>query len=296
MFAIHDWIARVFDHGDMAERTRRYPSDLSDAEWALIEPLIPRPKSGGYNGGRPPVPRREVVNAISYVVRTGCAWRHLPRDFPAWQTVYGCFSAWNRDGTLARLHDELRGQVRLMEGRAEDPSAGIVDAQTIRGADTVGAAHRGYDAGKKTNGRKRHVIVDTVGLLLMVVVTAASVQDRDGGRLVTDKAAAIHPGLRLIWADGGYAGRFVAWARQRWSIVIDIVRKRDGQRGFEVIPRRWVVERTFAWMMKCRRLSADYERKTEHAEAMVTWAMVGLMSRRLARLTNRADVTAYHWA
>lgn len=295
MFDIHRWVARMFDDAHMDEGARRYPSDLSDAEWVLIEPLIPPSKSGGYNGGRPPVPRRAIVDAIAYVVRTGCAWRQLPRDFPAWQTVYGCFSAWSKDGTLARVHDALRAQVRAVEGRAEEPTAGIVDAQTIRGADTVGASGRGYDAGKKTNGRKRHVIVDTVGLLLVVMVTAASVQDRDGGRLVSEKVAKSHPGLRLIWADGGYAGRFVAWAREKLSIIVDIVRKRDGQRGFEVLPRRWVVERTFAWIMKCRRLAADYERRTDHAEAMVTWAMIGLMCRRLARQMKGNDVTAYYW-
>lgn len=239
--------------------------------------------------------RRTVVDAIQYIVRTGCSWRQLPRDFGPHQTVFEYFANWTEDGTLARVHDALRTAVRAAEGRDSEPTAGIVDAQTIRGADTVGADSRGYDAGKKTNGRKRHVIVDTVGLLLVVMVTAASMQDRDGGRLVTAAVAKAHPKLRLIWADGGYAGQLVAWVAEKLSIVVEIVRKLAGQRGFEVLPRRWVVERTFAWLMKCRRLAADYERKTEHAEAMVTWAMVGLMTRRLARQANGHDVTGYNW-
>jgi transposase len=294
VFAITVVIARMFDHGAMSEHQRRYPSDLSDREWALIEPLLPPARSGGPKGGRPPAPRRDVVDAICYLVRTGCSWRQLPGDFPPWRTVYGYFAAWKADGTLARLHDSLRDQIRAVEQRAAEPTAGIVDAQVVRGADTVGAENRGYDAAKKTNGRKRHVVVDTLGLLLVVIVTAASTQDRDGGRLVVERVLGAHPGLRLVWADAGYAGRLVAWARNTAGLIIDIVRRRDGQRGFEVLPRRWVVERTFAWIMKCRRLSADYERTTLHAEAMVQWAMVGLMARRLARRRD-PHVTCYNW-
>jgi transposase len=288
-------IARVFDHGPMTTRRRCYPSDLSDAEWALLEPLIPPPKSGGPKGGRPAVPRRDVVDAITYVIRTGCSWRQLPADFAAWQTVYQYFALWSTDGTIDRIHEALRAQTRVAEGRDPEPTAGIIDAQSVRGADTVGAADRGYDAGKKTNGRKRHVIVDTIGLLMTVLVTAASVQDRDGARMLTKTTAAAHCGLRLIWADGGYTGQLVAWAKTRLAIAIEIVRKPPGQSTFEVLPRRWVVERTFGWIMKCRRLAADYERRTEHAEAMFTWAMIGVMSRRLARNTKGHDVTAYNW-
>jgi len=234
-------------------------------------------------GGRPEAhPRRAIVNAVLYVLRTGCAWRLLPREFPPWETVYWHFKRWRDDGTLERLHAVLRDEVRRREGRDPEPSAGVIDAQSTKGADTVGASTRGYDAGKKVNGRKRHVVVDTMGLLLVVVVTAASVQDRDGGRLVTKAVHERHPGLRLIWADGGYAGKFVTWARDLLGVVIDIVKKKEGQRGFEALPRRWVVERTFSWITRCRRLDRDYERLPETAEAMVTWAMVGLMLRRLA--------------
>ena len=157
-----------------------------------------------------------------------------------------------------------------------------MDAQSVKGADTVGSTSRGYDAGKKVNGRKRHVVVDTLGLLIVVLVTAASVQDRDGGRRVLDHARMAMPSIALVWADGGYAGQLVAWVKQRCRIVLQIVRKPEGQRTFEVLPRRWVVERTLAWLYRWRRLDRDYERLTAHSEAMVRWAMIGLMARRLA--------------
>jgi transposase len=272
---------------------RRYPSDLSDGEWALIEPLIPPPRSGGPKGGRPAVDRREIVNAIYYVVRTGCAWRQLPRDLPAWQTVYGCFSTWADDGTLVAVHDRLRSLVREAEGRQPEASGGILDAQTVKASDTVGASTRGFDVAKKTNGRKRHLVVDTIGLMLALVITAASLQDRDGGRIVTEDAVEGHRRLTKVWADGGYAGKLVAWAYDSLGLSLEIVRRNE-QHTFEVLPRRWVVERTFAWLYKCRRLIADHERTIEHSTAMVMWAMVGLMGRRLARRTT-TGVTAYNW-
>jgi len=262
----------------MASFPRRYPSDLTDAQWALIEPMVPvKP------GGRPAIhPRRRIVEAILYLNRTGCSWRQLPHDFPPWDTVYWYFKRWNAEGTTDRIHDALRAATRDAAGRDPMASAGIVDAQSVKGADTVGAATRGFDAGKKTNGRKRHVVVDTIGLLVVVLVTAASVQDRDGGRLVLDKARMAMPSIALVWADGGYAGRCVEFARRVLRITLQIVRKPDGQRGFEVLPRRWVVERTLSWLVRCRRLGHDYERLPAHAEAMVKWSMIGLMTRRLA--------------
>lgn len=278
----------------MSRAQKGYPSDTSDAEWAVIEPLLPPPGWGGPGGGRPPAaPRRDVVDAIFYLVRTGCSWRQLPTDFPPWQTVYRYFHRWQADGTLDAVHDGLRTQVRHTQARHAEPSAGLVDAQSVRGADTVGADTRGFDAGKRVNGRKRHIVVDTMGLLLMVLVTAASVQDRDGGRAVIDGAGRHRGRLRLIWADGGYAGKLVSWAKTVRRLVIEIVNKPAGQRGFTVLPRRWAVERTFAWLMKCRRLAADYERSTAHAEAMIKWAMVGLMSRRLA--SNHTHRPTYNW-
>jgi transposase len=175
---------------------------------------------------------REIVNAILYLTRSGCAWRLLPSDCPAWQTVYWYFAKWEDDGTLDRIHDTLREKVRVAEGRNPTPSASIVDAQSIRGADTVGRKTRGYDAGKKVNGRKRNIIVDTVGMLLITVVTAGSVQDRDGGKHAIEALHRRFPSVRHIWADGGYTGSLVRWAAMAASIVLEIVRKPEGLKTF----------------------------------------------------------------
>ena len=186
-----------------------------------------------------------------------------------------------------RIHDTLRDAARDAARRDPMASAGIVDAQSVKGADTVAKSTRGYDAGKKVNGRKRHVVVDTIGLLVVVLVTAASLQDRDGGRLVLARARMKMPSIALVWADGGYAGGCVDFARRLLHLVLVIVKKPEGQRTFEVLPRRWVVERTLSWLVRCRRLDRDYERLPEHAEAMVKWAMIGLMTRRLAPTPGR---------
>lgn len=256
----------------------RYPSDLTDAQWALIEPMT-RPKPGG----RPAkYERRRIVDAILYLGRTGCSWRQLPHDFPPWSSVYGYFESWNADGTTDRIHDALRDQVRDADGRDPMASAGIVDSQSVKGADTVGAKTRGYDAGKKINGRKRHIVTDTLGLLIVVLVTAASMQDRDGGRLVLEKAKMKMPSLVLVWADGGYAGRLLAFAMHHFCIAVSIIKRSDNTKGFTVLPRRWVVERTNSWLMLTRRLARDYERLPEHSEAMIKWTMIALMTRRLA--------------
>jgi transposase len=201
--------------------------------------------------------------------------------------VYWYFKRWNAEGTTDRIHDALRDGVRDADGRDPMASAGIVDAQSVKGADTVGAPTRGFDAGKKVNGRKRHVVVDTLGLLIVVLVTAASVQDRDGGGLVLDKARMKMPSIALVWADGGYAGRCVEFARRVLRITLHIVKKKEGQHGFEVLPRRWVVERTLSWLVRCRGLDRDYERLPAHAEAMVKWSMIGLMARRLQPAPGR---------
>jgi transposase len=269
---------------------RRYPSDLTDRQWGIIEPLLPKTVARG-PGGRPVEHHmREIANAILYVTRSGCSWRMLPKDLPPWQTAYRYFAAWRDDGTVDAIHDALRDEVRRRskkrttgKARKVAPSGGIVDSQALRGADTVGAQTRGYDAGKKVNGRKRHIVTDTLGLLLVVAVTAASVQDRDGGGDVLRLVHRWFPSLRHVFADGGYAGRLVAKAKRYWNLTIEVVAKPPGQRGFAVLPRRWVVERTFSWLMRWRRLVRDYERYPETHEAFVKWAMIGLMLNRLAR-------------
>jgi transposase len=264
---------------------RRYPSDLSNPEWAVIEPLLPGPCPRG----RPLVhARRVIVDAILYVNRTGCAWRYLPKDFPPWRTVYGYFARWRDDGTLARLHDRLRDQARAAAGRDPRPTAAVIDSQSVKAADTVPKASRGWDNAKKVNGRKRHIAVDTTGLLLAVVITAASVQDRDGARPLLWNLSRCCTRIRLAWADSGYSARkLAAWA-SALKIQLEIVRK-PSTHTFEVLPRRWVVERTLAWITAHRRCARDYERLPESHEAMVLWAMIALMTQRLALTAPQPD-------
>jgi transposase len=267
-----------------------YPSDLTDEQWALIEPLVPvlSTQGRGTRGGRPAkYPRRRIVDAILYLDRTGCSWRQLPHDFPPWETVYFYFQRWAADGTTDRIHDALRNAVRDAAGRDPMASAGAVDSQTVPGASTVGKGSRGYDAGKKVNGRKRHLVVDTLGLLIVVLVTAASVQDRDGGIRVLDRAKMAMPSLVLVWADAAYSRRVQEFASRTLRILVQVVAKLVGQQGFVPLPRRWVVERTHAWITGHRRMSRDYERLPAHSEAMIKWAMIGLMARRLAPAPGR---------
>jgi transposase len=228
------------------------------------------------------------VEAILYLDRTGCAWRYLPGDFPPWKTVYGYFAAWRDDGTLTRLHDALRAQVRAAAGRNAEPTAAVIDSQSIRAADTVPRASRGWDNAKKVNGRKRHIAVDTSGLLLAVVITAANVQDRQGARPLLWNLHRARPKVRLIWADAGYAtSKLTAWAAAM-KITLQVVAKRD-RHVFEILPRRWVVERTFAWISKHRRTVRDYEYLPASHEAMITWAMITLMTRRLTQAGELSD-------
>jgi putative transposase len=264
-------------------RARGYPSDLTDAQWQVIAAQLPAERPG--RRGRPRIwPLRRIIEAILYLDRTGCAWRYLPADFPPWQTVYGYFAAWRDDGTLARLHGELRAQARAAAGRNPQPTAAVIDSQSVRAADTVPKTTRGWDNAKKVNGRKRHIAVDTTGLVLDVVITAASVQDRQGARplLWNTHRACRH--VRLVWADAGYTGTLSTWAAAM-KMTLQIVAKRDPH-AFEVLPRRWVVERTFAWISKHRRTVRDYERLPASHEAMILWAMIALMTRRLAQPTQ----------
>jgi transposase len=262
-------------------RARGYPSDLTDAQWQLIAPYLPADRPG--RRGRPRIwPARRIVEAIFYLDRTGCAWRYLPGDFPPWKTVYGYFAAWRDDGTLTRLHDALRAQVRTAAGRNAEPTAAVIDSQSIRAADTVPRASRGWDNAKKVNGRKRHIAVDTSGLLLAVVITAANVQDRQGAQPLLWNLHRSCRKVRLIWADAGYAtSKLTAWAAAM-KITLQVVAKRD-RHVFEILPRRWVVERTFAWISKHRRTVRDYEYLPASHEAMITWAMITQMTHRLTQ-------------
>ncbi len=222
-----------------AGRRARAPSDLTDAQWQVIAPHLPAQRPG--RRGRPRIwPWRRIIEAILYLDRTGCAWRYLPADFPPWQTVYSCFAAWRDDGTLARLHEVLRTLARAAAGRKPQPTAAVIDSQSVRAADTVPRDSRGWDNAKKVDGRKRHIAVDTTGLVLDVVITAASVQDRIGARplLWNTHRACRH--VRLVWADAGYTGKLASWAASM-KMTLQIVARRDPH-TFEVLPRRWVVE------------------------------------------------------
>ncbi|MFJ3786310.1 IS5 family transposase [Streptomyces sp. NPDC090093] len=260
-----------------------YPSDLSDEQWVLVEPLLPPARVGPKGGRREKHPRRRIVDAIFYVVRTGCSRRQLPKDFPPWPTVYWYFTWWHDDGTVERVHNALREQVRKADGRDPEPSAGLIDSQSVRTADTVPAATRGFDVGKKVKGRKRFIVTDTLGLLLAVHVVAAGIQDRDGARRPLLWTRLDHPGVKKIWADQGFAGRLADWVAQVLGRELEIVRKDPGQRGFQVQPKRWAVERTFSWLTAHRRLARDYEASPARSETMIRWAMIGIMVRRLTR-------------
>lgn len=252
---------------------------MTDAQWEIIEAMLPLPKWMG----RPfKHDRRDILDAILYVVRTGCAWRYLPVDFPPWQTVYGHFKQFNARGTTERILDELREQVRIAHGRDPQPTAGVIDSQSVKGADTVGADTRGYDAGKKINGRKRFIVTDTLGLLVVVCVMAASWQDRDGAKPTLLSTYLFSP-IRYLFADQGFAGKLVDWAGAYLRTTVEIVRKPAEQRGFVVHPRRWVVERTLSWLTAHRRLARDYERDPTVAEHMIRWAAIGGMLNRLTR-------------
>ncbi|ANY08816.1 transposase [Pseudonocardia sp. HH130630-07] len=270
----------VVHRGGVARRRRRYPSDTSDEQWALIEPLLPAAGAGG----RPEKhARRDVVDAILYVVRAGCAWRALPVDFPPWQTVYWYFNRWEQQRVTEQILPIVRRQLRADEGRDPEPSAGIIDSQSVRGADTVGRDTRGYDAGKKVNGRKRFIVTDTLGLLLTTMVCSASVQDRDGAKSILLDLY-LRTRVRFVYADAGFAGRLLdSWATTILHTSVEIVRKPPEQRGFAVLPRRWVVERTLAWVTAHRRLARDYERHPAVSEAMIRWAAINTITRRIAR-------------
>jgi transposase len=256
---------------------------MSDAQWALLEPQLPAPASQVGRGRPEEHPRRAILDAMFYLVAEGVRWRALPVGFPPWQTVYGFFTRWRVDGTWQRVHDTLRERVRTAAGRTSLPTAAVIDSQSVKAAETVAAASRGFDAGKKINGRKRHIAVDTLGLLLAVTVTAASVQDRDGAYRLLSLVAERFCTVRLIWADGGYAGRLITWAATVARIEVSVVKRSDDVKGFAVLPRRWVVERTLGWLTRNRRLVRDYERLPAHHETMTTIAMIILMSRRLSR-------------
>src|SRR5215212_3428155 len=256
---------------------QRYPTDLSDSQWNVIREMLPKAKPGG----RPrSLEMREVVNGILYLVVGGIQWRMLPKEYPKWTSVYHYFREWQEKGLWKRIHDILRARVREKAGRHKHPTAACIDSQSVEM--TLVAGLRGYDAGKHVMGRKRHILVDTLGLVLGVLVTAASVSDPAGARQLLSGLGGFCKNLRKVWADGTYRGELLNWVAARFRFRIELVVHSKGQKGFQVLPRRWVVERTFAWLDANRRLSKDYEVLTDTSVSIIYIAMIRLLLRRLA--------------
>lgn len=260
-------------------RNARYASDLTDAEWTVIEPMMPAP---GRLGRPRKTDLREVVNALLYIASSGGAWRLLPTDFPPFSTVQKYFYRWRDEGMLRTINNALVMTARELTGKQPSPTAGVIDSQSVKTTESGGI--RGFDAGKKINGRKRHIVVDTLGLMVGLVIHSAGIQDRDSAPDVLKTILKRWPWLRHIFADGGYAGPKLKDRLEKvGKFTLEIVKRSDHVEGFKLLPRRWVVERTFAWLGRCRRLAKDFEKTVASAEAWVYIANIRLLTRRIAR-------------
>jgi putative transposase len=248
-----------------------YPTNVSDSQWQIISNFLDTERSRKYD-------LREIVNAILYLVKTGCQWRMLPGDFADWKIVYYYFSTWKKNGIWETLHESLVEKIRVSVGKNEEPSVGIIDAQSVKNT-LVSSEDKGFDAGKKVKGIKRHIIVDTLGLVLAIVVQSASIQDRNGAISVIEKLVENWRKIIKIFADGGYSGSLIEKVKAAFRIDFEII-KRDEQNQFKVLPKRWIVERTFAWIDTNRRNSKNYERLNQTSVAMVHLSSIRIMLKR----------------
>jgi transposase len=255
-----------------------FETNLTDTQWEFLEPMLPKRKKLG----RPPTDRRPVINAILYVLKGGIPWRLLPPNFPPWKTVYDIFRKWSLNHTWAALNDALRVCLRAAQGRNAQPSAAILDSQSVKSDGHGGVV--GYDAAKRIKGRKRHLLVDTLGLVLGTVVTPADCPEREGAQQVLQQVGGWCTRWRKLWVDGGYTGEaFAQWVSAHWpKLKVEVVKRSDAIHGFAVLPRRWIVERTFGWLMRHRRLARDYERTQASAESWIHLVMIRIQLRRLA--------------
>jgi putative transposase len=248
-----------------------YPTNVSNSQWQIISKFLDTKRNRKYD-------LREITNAILYLVKTGCQWRMLPGDFPQWQLVYYYFSVWKNNGVLEQIHESLVEKIRKQQGKNEEPSVGIIDAQSVKNT-LVSSQSKGFDAGKKIKGIKRHIIVDTLGLILAVVIQSASVQDRDGATEIIDKLMESWKKIIKIFADGGYRGKLIDTVKSKFKITLEII-KRDELHTFKILPKRWIVERTFSWIDTNRRNSKNYERLDQTSEAMVHLSAIRIMLNR----------------